>query len=180
MRIRTASWCFLCILDQVSEVASLVLCDLFDYVCLLELLPQWSHLFFFMESLNCHVPLQSQPLPSQLPPPRFGTNFSSALQSGFSKFYGHMNDLVWSMIMRVLNDGVCNRGLKVSISTISDSTLLFHGRYFNKTGFHYAALSCSFPNFEPVHCSMSGSNCCFLICYKFLRRQVKYLVLPCL
>ena len=22
----------------------------------------------------------------------------------------------------------------------------------------------SFPNFEPVHCSLSGSNCCFLIC----------------
>ena len=22
----------------------------------------------------------------------------------------------------------------------------------------------SFPNFEPVHCSMSGSNCCFLSC----------------
>ena len=22
----------------------------------------------------------------------------------------------------------------------------------------------SFPNFEPVHCSMAGSNCCFLIC----------------
>ena len=22
----------------------------------------------------------------------------------------------------------------------------------------------SFPNFEPVHCSMSGSNCCFLTC----------------
>ena len=21
-----------------------------------------------------------------------------------------------------------------------------------------------FPNFEPVHCSMSGSNCCFLYC----------------
>ena len=21
-----------------------------------------------------------------------------------------------------------------------------------------------FPNLEPVHCSMSGSNCCFLIC----------------
>ena len=25
------------------------------------------------------------------------------------------------------------------------------------------ALSYSFPNFEPVHCSMSSSNCCFLI-----------------
>ena len=27
-----------------------------------------------------------------------------------------------------------------------------------------AALMYSFPNLEPVHCSMSGSNCCFLIC----------------
>ena len=24
----------------------------------------------------------------------------------------------------------------------------------------------SFPNFEPVHCSMSGSNCCFLTCIR--------------
>ena len=134
MRIRTASRCFLRVLDQVSEVASLVLWDLFNYVCLLELLPQWSHLFFFMESLNCHVPLQSHSLPRELPPPRFGTNFSSALQSRFSKFYGHVNDLVWSIITRVLNNCICNRGLKVSISTISDATLLFHGRYFMKQG----------------------------------------------
>ena len=28
----------------------------------------------------------------------------------------------------------------------------------------YIALSHSFPNFEPVHCSMSGSNCYFLSC----------------
>ena len=28
----------------------------------------------------------------------------------------------------------------------------------------YTALTYSFCNFEPVHCSMSGSNCCFLIC----------------
>ena len=26
------------------------------------------------------------------------------------------------------------------------------------------ALMYSFPNFEPAHCSMSGSNCCFLTC----------------
>ena len=26
------------------------------------------------------------------------------------------------------------------------------------------SLDKSFPNFEPVHCSMSGSNCCFLTC----------------
>ena len=28
------------------------------------------------------------------------------------------------------------------------------------------ALTYTFPNLEPVHCSMSGSNCCFLICIK--------------
>ena len=28
----------------------------------------------------------------------------------------------------------------------------------------YATLMYSFPNFEPVHCSMSGSNCCSLTC----------------
>ena len=28
----------------------------------------------------------------------------------------------------------------------------------------YTALMYSFPNFEPVHCSMSSSNCCFLTC----------------
>ena len=28
----------------------------------------------------------------------------------------------------------------------------------------YTALTYSFLNLEPVHCSMSGSNCCFLIC----------------
>ena len=27
-----------------------------------------------------------------------------------------------------------------------------------------AALTYSFPNLEPVHCSMFGSNCCFLTC----------------
>ena len=31
-----------------------------------------------------------------------------------------------------------------------------------------------FPNLEPVHCSMSGSNCCFLTSYMFLRRQERW------
>ena len=30
----------------------------------------------------------------------------------------------------------------------------------------YSALTYSFPNLEPVHCSMSGVNCCFLTCIK--------------
>ena len=28
----------------------------------------------------------------------------------------------------------------------------------------YTALTYSFPNLEPVHCSMTSSNCCFLTC----------------
>ena len=34
----------------------------------------------------------------------------------------------------------------------------------NKQGWHYTTLTYSVPNFESVHCSMSGSNCCFLTC----------------
>ena len=33
-----------------------------------------------------------------------------------------------------------------------------------QAGWQYTALSYSFRNFEPVSCSMSDSNCCFLTC----------------
>ena len=33
-----------------------------------------------------------------------------------------------------------------------------------KAGWHYAALMYYFPYLEPVHCSMSSSNCCFSTC----------------
>ena len=36
------------------------------------------------------------------------------------------------------------------------------------------ALTYSFPNFEPVRCIRSGSNCCFITCIRFLRRQVRW------
>ena len=32
----------------------------------------------------------------------------------------------------------------------------------------------SFPNLEPVCCSMSGSNCCFLSCIQVSQRQVRW------
>ena len=37
-----------------------------------------------------------------------------------------------------------------------------HRSYINR--WQYTALTYSFPNSEPVCCSMSGSNCCFLTC----------------
>ena len=36
----------------------------------------------------------------------------------------------------------------------------------------------SFPNLEPVCCSMSGSNYCFLTWHRFLRRQVRWSGIP--
>ena len=36
--------------------------------------------------------------------------------------------------------------------------------YFSWRSWFYIALMHSFPNLEPVHCFMSGSNCCFLTC----------------
>ena len=40
-------------------------------------------------------------------------------------------------------------------------------------GWQCTALSYSFPNFEPGHCSMSGSDYCFLTHIQVFRRQVR-------
>ena len=37
---------------------------------------------------------------------------------------------------------------------------------WSEVGWQYTALQYSFPNFEPVHCSMSCSNYCFLTCIR--------------
>ena len=36
----------------------------------------------------------------------------------------------------------------------------------------------SFPDLEPVYFSMSSSNCCFLTCIQFLRRQARWSDIP--
>ena len=43
----------------------------------------------------------------------------------------------------------------------------------NNKGWQYAALTYSFPNLELVHCSMSGSNCCFLTCIQISQEAGK-------
>ena len=40
------------------------------------------------------------------------------------------------------------------------------------------ALTYSFPNLEPVHCSMSGSNCCFLTCIQVSQETDKEVWYP--
>ena len=45
-------------------------------------------------------------------------------------------------------------------------------------GWHYTALTYSFPNFEPVLFSMSGSNCCFLMCIQVSQEAGKVVWYP--
>ena len=42
----------------------------------------------------------------------------------------------------------------------------------------YTALTYSFPNFEPVCCSMSSSNCCFLTCVQVSHKADKMYYYP--
>ena len=43
----------------------------------------------------------------------------------------------------------------------------------NKQGDNIQPWHYSFPNLEPVHCSMSGSNCCFLSCIQISHEAAK-------
>ena len=72
----------------------------------------------------------------------------------------------------------CHKGSVICISEVIDITLgsLDSSQCFiqpdishdvlcievKSAGWQYTALSYSFPNLERIHCSMSGSNCCFL------------------
>ena len=71
---------------------------------------------------------------------------------------------------------------EILIPVFYSSSLGFHMVYsaqkLNKQGDQYTALLYSFPNFEPVHGSMSGSNCYFRLIYRFLRRQVRWSGVP--
>ena len=61
--------------------------------------------------------------------------------------------------------------LEVLIPAYASSSLTFHIMYYayklNKQGDNIQPWWTPFPNFEPVHCSMSGSNCCFLSYLQF-------------
>ena len=55
--------------------------------------------------------------------------------------------------------------------------MMYSAYKLNKQG-NYITLTYSFPNVEPVRCSMSGSNCCLLTCIQILRRQVRWSGIP--
>ena len=57
---------------------------------------------------------------------------------------------------------------EILIPACASPSLAFHTIYsaykLNKRVTIYTVLTFSFPDFEPVSCSMSSSNCCFLTC----------------
>ena len=68
--------------------------------------------------------------------------------------------------IRVVSSAYLRFLLAVLIPACDSSSPAFCMTYssykLNKAGWQYIALTYSFPNLEQVHCSMSGSNCCFL------------------
>ena len=66
--------------------------------------------------------------------------------------------------------------LEILISACDSSSLAFCMMYsaykLNKQGDN-TDLTYSFPNLEPVHCFMSGSNCCFLTCIQISQEAGK-------
>ena len=57
----------------------------------------------------------------------------------------------------------------------SPSFLMMYTAYkLNKQSDNIQVLTYSFPNLEPVHCSMSGSNCCFLTCIQVSQEASKW------
>ena len=54
--------------------------------------------------------------------------------------------------------------LAILIPACASSSPAFHMMYCKKAGWQYTVLMHCFPDLEPVCCSTSSSNCCFLTC----------------
>ena len=69
--------------------------------------------------------------------------------------------------------------LAILIPAYDSSSLAFHMIFSEyklnkyKARWQYTALPYSFPYFEPLHCSMSGSNYCFLTCIQVSQKTGK-------
>ena len=57
---------------------------------------------------------------------------------------------------------------------------LQHSCLVAKSWTRLSGFTFSFPNLEPVHCSMSGSNCCFLTCIQISQEAGKVVWYSCL
>ena len=69
---------------------------------------------------------------------------------------------------KIENISYCQFLPGILIPAYDSSSLAFHMMYsvykLNKQGEQYTVLTYSFPNLEPVSCSMADSDCCFLTC----------------
>ena len=94
--------------------------------------------------------------------PPFSTllfHFQEALQFLFG-FY-HKGDVICTSEVIDISSG----NLDFSLCFIHISIFMMYSAY--KLNKQYTSLMYSFPNLEPVLCSMSGSNLCFLTCIQF-------------
>ena len=122
------------------------------YLRLLIFFPQS---FFLVLSVYCYQPISVHPHAWVL---SYVIPWTAACQAPLSMDFSRQE--YWSGLS-FPSPVPCN--LDSSLSFIQPSIL--HNVLCIKVkeaGWQYTALMYSFPNLEPVHCSMSSSNCCFL------------------
>jgi len=68
--------------------------------------------------------------------------------------------------------------LDSSLCFTSPAFCMMYFAYKLNKRWHYTALKYSFPNLEPVCCSMSSSNCCFLTCIQISQKKSRDIILP--
>ena len=88
----------------------------------------------------------------------------------------------FTCIKRLFNSSFCHKGGTICISEVINvfPSNLDSSLCFIQPTFSHDVLSCklnkqvySFPNLEPVCCSMSSSNCCFLTCIQIFQKAGK-------
>jgi len=79
--------------------------------------------------------------------------------------------LIWSDLICISNVvDISPSNLDSSLWVISHDVLFIE---FKLAKWKYAGLLYSFPNFSPIRCSMSSSNCCFLCCIQISQETGK-------
>ena len=157
-------------------------CHKGSVICISEWMSEWksfSHVWLFVTpwSVACEAPLSMKfsrqewvaiPSPGDLPNP--GIEPRSPIVQGFLYHLSHQESPICISEVIYISPGNLDSSLCFIQPSILHDALCMEVK---QAGWQYTTLTYSFPSLEPVHYSMSGSNCCFLFCIQFLQKGRK-------